>query len=110
MSAKETMDIIFQILERLEKAMDEEQFNWEKEISHEALDISETRWTLIIEMMEENNLIKGLNIDRGAKGDISISIHSPRIRLQGLNFLIENSQTAKVINAAKLLKDTVPGL
>ncbi|UMZ73548.1 YjcQ family protein [Natranaerofaba carboxydovora] len=109
MGAKQTMEIIFKILEKLEEAMDKDHFDWKNEISHEAIGITKNRWILIIDMMNNNGLIEGLSINRGAQGDITIVTAQPRITLKGINFLIENSQTAKVIEAAKLIKDFIPG-
>lgn len=105
----DTMDVIYAILQRLEQAIDEEHLPLE-EFGPEKLGISERRWALVIEMMLENGLIKGIGISRGAHGDISVSVPGPRITLAGLQFLAENSQTAKVVRAAKLIKDLVPGL
>lgn len=108
MSAKGTMDIVFKILEVLEQAMDYEDFEWRSTIGYEALGISENRWCTILEMMQQNNLIQGFSIKRGAQGEIIESGHQPRITLQGIKFLIENSRTAKIIEAAKLIKDFIP--
>lgn len=60
--------------------------------------------------MVDEGFIKGLSILRGAQGDYTISIKGPRITLAGLSYLSGNSTTSKVINAAKFLKDVIPGL
>lgn len=107
--SQDTFDIIYKILNRLEKAMDEEDFNW-REIDHINLGISEKRWLSIIDMMQEEQLMDGLPIKWGARGESFISIDRPRITLKGLKYLSDNSSTAKIINAAKLLKDIIPGI
>lgn len=105
----DTMKVIYNILERLEKAIDEEDFNWE-EIGPEVFEISEIKWYRIIEIMINKSLITGISINRSLDGQYGASVYDPRITFEGLEYLAENSNTAKIINAAKLLKDTIPGL
>lgn len=107
--AQNTFDIIYKILDRLERAMDEDDFDWQ-EIDHQRLGISERRWLRVIEMMHDERLMEGLNIQRGARGEATISVNSPRITLKGLSYLADNSSTAKVLKAAKLIKDIIPGI
>lgn len=106
---RDTFDVIYRILQRLEQAMDEDDFDW-IEIDHTSMEISERRWLRIIEMMLQERLLEGFSIHRGAQGDLSLSIHDPRITLKGLEYLADNSSLSKVVKAAKLLKDTIPGL
>lgn len=106
----ETMKVIYKILERLEKAMDEEEFDWH-EIDHRAFGISELKWTRIIQLMLERGLIDGFSlINTMGRTYPGVKPIDPRITFEGLEYLAENSNTAKIINAAKLLKDTIPGL
>lgn len=101
------MKVIYKILERLEKAMDEERFNW-KEISYEQFGISQEKWRKIIEIMKEEGFIEGINIRKDLQGKVYVDGLDLRITFKGLVFLAENSNTAKIINAAKLIKDIVP--
>lgn len=103
----DTMKVIYKILERLEKAMDEERFNW-KEISYEKFEISQQKWIKIIEIMKQEGFIEGINIYKDLQGNIQVDGLDIRITFKGLVFLAENSNTAKIINAAKLIKDIVP--
>ncbi|MNC01362.1 YjcQ protein [compost metagenome] len=107
--SKKATDVIYTILDKLEEAMDQESFDLQG-LSSEILGISDAKKTAILEIMLDENLMTGIKIKRGAQGDVTISGNSPRITLAGLNYLSENSATSKVINAAKLLKDVIPGL
>lgn len=103
----DTMKVIYKILEKLEKAMDEERFSW-KEINHEQYDISQEKWIKIIEIMMHEGFIEGIQITRGLRGNMQVLAPHMKITFKGLVYLAENSNSAKVINAAKLLKDIVP--
>ncbi|WP_352404523.1 YjcQ family protein [Sporanaerobacter acetigenes] len=106
----DTIKVIYKMLERLEKAMDEERFDWH-EIDHEAFGISELKWTRIILLMQERGLIDGFSlVHMMGQTYPGIKPIDPRITFEGLEYLAENSNTAKIINVAKLLKDTIPGL
>ena len=63
------------------------------------------------EVVQENrDSVNQIRDDLKTQGDYTISIKGPRITLAGLSYLSENSTTSKVINAAKFLKDVIPGL
>ncbi|MGN9169483.1 MULTISPECIES: YjcQ family protein [Paenibacillus] len=107
--SKKATDIIFTILNRLEEAMDEGSFDL-RELSSDVLGISEAKRIAILEIMLDEDLMTGISIKRGPQGDIIINGNSPRITMAGLKYLSDNSATSKVINAAKFLKDVIPGL
>lgn len=103
----DTMKVIYKILEVLEKAMDEEHFKW-KAISHEQYGISQEKWIKIIEIMKQEGFIEGIDITRGLEGNMEVVAPRMKITFKGLVYLAENSNAAKIINAAKLIKDIVP--
>jgi DNA-binding Lrp family transcriptional regulator len=108
--ANKTMDIIQDILEHLDKSMDDETVDV-KPISPEALGISQARWSRIIEMMLESGLIDGFSpIHRLGSSYQALKAVNPRITLRGIQFLAENSNMAKFYRAAKEIKDWIPGL
>ena len=53
---------IYTLLNRLEKALDYENFDAEEQIGYKALGITETRWRSYIEMLEEAEYISGVKI------------------------------------------------
>lgn len=81
--------IIYTMLKRLEKAMDEDEPDF-KDIRHEALGISEERWKSIILMLLDENLITKVDvIQDGNKRLPKLFIRDMRITLKGLNYLKE---------------------
>lgn len=92
----------------MESTIDEDDFDLE-EISYEVLGISQKRWMSIVKSMIEKNLINGIIIKKGVCGSYYISIPDPKITLEGLEYLKENSDKKKmrnlIIKIFKLLKD-----
>ncbi|HDK7179298.1 TPA: dihydrolipoyl dehydrogenase [Clostridium botulinum] len=110
MSKGNTLDIIYKILSRLDKAMDEENSDL-SDISFEALEISEIKWVRILQMMVERGLIDGVEfIDFCGQSYPSVKFMDIRITLEGIEYLMDNSTQAKLFRAAKELKDFIPGL
>ena len=102
------MRLIYKILKRLEQAMDEEEFSW-REISHEILDITEARWTRLIQMMMEDGLIDGFDVSHYCGRTMpGIKALDPRVTLRGLEFLSENSAMIKLHRIAKGVRDVIP--
>lgn len=105
-----TMDVIQVILEHLDKSMDEERVDV-KPISHEALGISLPRWGRIIEMMQEEMLIDGFHEVRFDQATFPhFRAIEPRITMTGIRFLADNTNMAKIIRAAKEIKNIIPGI
>ncbi|WP_050353944.1 YjcQ family protein [Gottschalkia purinilytica] len=104
------MKIIYKILERLDKAMDEERFDW-NEIDHNTFGITKIRWVRIMHIMNENGFIDGVSIVNtiGQKNS-EVRFIDIRITLKGLEYLAENSNMGKLITTAKLLKDIIPDI
>lgn len=100
---------VYKILSSLEAAMDYPEFDM-SQIGAGALGISEERWSRYIEMMADVGYIKGVSIKRDITGQTRISGRDIRITLKGLEYLQENSLMRKMYNAAKGIKDVVPGL
>ncbi len=108
--AKDTIDIIMIILRRLEIAMDEESPDFE-DISANNLEVSEMKFSRILEMMQESGLIDGIHFSRTLSNPIPEPVFiEPRITLTGIQYLADNSTVAKVVKAAKLFKDIIPGI
>lgn len=108
--AKDVQDIILDILRRLELAMDEEKPDF-TDIKANAFGISEIRWTRILQMMDEKGLASGIKFTPWAGQTFpGVKFMDLRITLRGIEYLADNTTTAKVIKAAKFLKDVIPGL
>lgn len=104
------MKIIYKILEILEKALDNECFDFEL-VGHRSIGISEYKWSRIINMLQSEGFISGfrdMKIDGAPFPQYRPT--NPAITFKGIIFLAENSNTAKIISAAKLLKDVIPGI
>ncbi|KDR95915.1 YjcQ protein [Peptoclostridium litorale DSM 5388] len=106
-----THDIIVKVLEKLDKSLDENEPEF-SDIRPDALEISSERWAYILEMMQDACLIKGVAFSRGGRGRAPLATHidNMQITLMGVRYIDENTTTAKIVKAAKLLKDTIPGL
>lgn len=102
--------IIYKILRILEKSMDLEEFD-SNTISKEALDISEARWCRIMAMLVANGYVTGIETWNAMEcGYPRVAVNRPEITIKGLEYLEENTFMKKVANAAKGIKDTIPGL
>lgn len=109
-SVVSTDGLIYKILGWLERTMDEDKPNY-REIQHKALGITENRWKHIMLMLMEEGLVEGVSeIEDGNSRLPIIFVDNVRITLRGIRYLAENSATARIIEAAKLLKDVIPGL
>ena len=87
--------IIYKILKTLEVAMDYDDFDLEQ-ISADVLKISE--------------FVQGVSVKYVGDGDVLVSVNSPRVTLKGLEYLNENSLMKRAHNAAKGIKDVLPGV
>lgn len=102
--------IIYRILKSLEKAMELEEFNKET-ISAENFKIGIPLWSRIIKMMFDNGYITGVEIWNSFECEYpKVSLVRPEITLKGLEYLNENTLMKKIANAAKGIKETIPGL
>ena len=106
----ETMKAVYRILETLDKALDEEDFDFNL-VKYESIGINEHNWSRLINILQNKGLIEGFEEVHFA-GTIfpGYKMISPTITFEGIAYLAENSNTAKVVNAAKLLKNIIPGI
>lgn len=97
---------IYTLLNRLEKALDYEDkdFNAEEQIGHEVLGITQTRWRSYIEMLEQAGYISGVKVKSFTDGSSYLDISSARITLQGLQYLAENTMMTRAYHALKDIK------
>lgn len=100
---------VYKILSSLEKAMDLPEFDVEQ-IGPDALGVTHERWARYIEMMADVGYIKGVEVVRSILGETTVSAKNIRITLKGLEYLQENSIMQKMYQAAKGLKEIIPGL
>ena len=63
----------------------------------------------VFEELADRGLVKGVGIRRYF-GGYDVDIENPRITLDGVEFLEENSAMRKVANFLKETKDIIPGL
>lgn len=104
----ETMKAMYRILETLDKALDEENFDFNL-VKSEAIGISEHKWSRLINILQNEGLIEGFKeVQFAGTRFPGYKMISPAITFEGIAYLAENSNTAKVINAAKTLKDIIP--
>jgi len=111
MGRMKTEDIIYRVLEALDKSLDEDKPDF-KDLTPDVLGISRERRDYILEMMQDAGLIKDVSFPKGGNGraPLMAMMDHMNITLRGVMFLAENSTTSKVIKAAKLLKDVIPGI
>lgn len=80
----------------------------EKEISPEALKITESRWSAYIKMLNDAGYITGVRIDDYINGEVDIDISEISLTLQGLQYLAENTMMVRVFNTVKEVKNLIP--
>ena len=100
---------VYKILSQLEKEMDNEYADIGK-FDANVLCVSDERWMRYIEMMEDVGYIKGVRIMRDISGNRNCDCRNIQITLKGLEYLQENSIMQRMYNAAKGIKEVVPGL
>lgn len=102
--------IIYNILKTLEKAMSLEEFDKDT-ISAESQKIPFPLWCRIIKIMYDNNYITGVEVWETFDCNYpKATLIRPEITLKGLEYLNENSIMRKIANAAKGIKESIPGL
>lgn len=105
----DNFNCIYKILRALEKAMDYPEFDI-SQINHEALKVSEYRWSRYIEMMVSSGLIDGIKVYYDITGRLAVQNDDIHITLKGLEYLSENTIMQRIYKAAKGIKDITPGL
>ena len=111
MSKLKTQDVVYKILQKLDETLDENNPDF-TDLSPESLGISKERRNYILEMMQDAGLIKGVNFTRGGnnRAPIMVFLDNMKITLKGIEYLAENSSTAKILRAAREIKDLIPGI
>lgn len=98
---------IYRILRYLEKAMDYDEVDLSF-ISAEHLNLTERRWTAIMEMLAKERYVEGISVKRSVDGEVALSLSNPRITLRGLEYLQENTMMKKAANLAKGVAEMIP--
>lgn len=99
----------YRILKTLEASMDFDEFD-QRSISAETLHVSERRRLEILQMLLERGFIKGISIEQDAAGNFLVSEGRPRLTLDGVLFMNENTSMQRAMKMAKGIKDSIPGL
>lgn len=99
--------VIYRILRYLEKAMDYDEPDMDQ-ISASALGLTDKRWASLMEMLASKGYVNGVSVKYSIGGDILVSMSNPRITLEGLEYLQENSMMRKVAGLAKGIADIIP--
>lgn len=94
--------IIYSLLKEIE--------NNEVEPKAKDYGISITEFGDIIDMIEEEGLIKGSEVTRGGQGnkELIIYLDQAKISMKGLNYLEENSSFAKTYRGLKEIREWLP--
>lgn len=77
------------------------------EMSAAALGINEVYWTEIIAELTHRRLIKGVTVTHSPKSD-GVYLDNPRVTMEGVEFLMENSMMAKAKQFLMDFKASVP--
>jgi hypothetical protein len=103
--------IMYRILKYLEESLDEPNIDMTK-ISHEALGISFLRWEALLRLMQEEGYIKGLVYQQTMSDSQPHVVEPvrPSITIKGLEYLAENGIMKKMAEAAKRVKEIIPGI
>ena len=101
---------IFRILKAIDIAYEKNNFNLDETLNLEKLVISERRLILMLEQLKEKNYITGISLNHSISGHIKIGFNNPRLTLDGLDFLENNSSMKKAYKMLKEAKEWIPGL
>lgn len=78
-------ETIYRLLSALEQGMDKTGFDISA-ISPEALEVTQTRWGRLLEMLIDRGYIKGVSV----RQNVQFDSYGPRITLKGLEYLYGN--------------------
>ena len=101
---------IFRILKAIDVAYEENNFNFDETLNLKKLGISERRLILMLEQLKEKNYITGISTIASISGHIHISINNPRLTLDGMDFLENNTAMKKAYKMLKEAKEWFPGM
>ena len=73
-------------------------------------DMSEAEFGDVVEMMENDGLIKGSAVTRGGRGNEAklVFLNTAKVTIKGLDYLEENSKWAKTYKGLKEIRDWLP--
>ena len=72
-----SMNSVYQILKAIDVAFENQDFNLERDLNLEKLDISEHRRTQIIDELYKNGYIEGLSVSWGRSSSAILNISNP---------------------------------
>jgi putative uncharacterized protein FNV0885 len=101
---------IFRILKAIDIAYEENNFNFDETLNLKKLGISERRLILMLEQLKEKNYITGISTITSISGHIHIGINNPRLTLEGMDFLENNTDMKKAYKMLKEAKEWFPGM
>lgn len=78
-------------------------------ISCEALGINRTYWTEVVASLSARGYVKGVTVAHSQLGD-AVYMGNPRITIEGVEFLMENSMMQRAMAFLRDVKESVPGL
>lgn len=73
-------------------------------------EISEAEFGDVVDMMENDGLIKGSAVTRGGRGNEAkvVFLNTVKVTIKGLDYLEENSKWAKTYKGLKEIRDWLP--
>ncbi len=99
--------VMYKILSYLYKCMKEGVRPDKEKFSAEALGINYAYWSAIVSELAHRKLIAGVRATRSELGD-TVYVSNPRVTMDGVEFLLENSMMAKAKDFVLAFKDFVP--
>lgn len=105
-----SLDItIFRILKAIDVSYENKNFN-SKTLDLDKLGISKQRLVLHLENLVAKGFINGITIRFGTGYQPVIAFSAPRLTLDGLDYLENNTSMKKAYNFLKEAKEWIPGL
>lgn len=101
--------VMYKILTYLYKCMKSGAKPDREKFSAQALGINEAYWSCIMAELARRGLIAGVKATRSEIGD-GVYVANPRVTMEGVEFLMENSMMAKAKQFIMDFKASVPGL
>lgn len=102
--------VVYKILAYLYSCMKKGEKPCERHLVHDGdvLHIPYQYWATIIKDMLDRGYVEGFVVNKAWGGDIMVGINEPRITMEGVEFLQNNSMMAKALSFLKETKSMLP--
>jgi ribosomal protein S8 len=90
------MKAVYRILKAIDVSYENQDFDLDKTLNLEKLEISEHRLDLILEQLKNYGYLEGINSQRYDQGGLEVFVNSPYLTLAGMDYLEMDSTMQKI--------------